>query len=176
MIRAGDFLLCRLSAATTHEGGIDTTAIVGRPPEMRAFEPGDELFEVLVHHTARIEAYVTVDCGSFRHTRVGARSWLMKHVHVGHDVTIGEDCELAPGVVVCGEVELGDRVRVGANAVIRPRIHVGEGARIGCGAVVVKDVPAHTVVVGNPARELQRWPAPMFADRGDARRITVERA
>jgi putative colanic acid biosynthesis acetyltransferase WcaB len=49
---------------------------------------------------------------------------------------------------------LGDRVDVGANAVILGPIRVGDGAVIGAGSVVVKDVPAGAVVVGNPAREV----------------------
>ncbi len=41
---------------------------------------------------------------------------------------------------------------IGSNATILPGITIGIGARIGAGAVVTKDVPAHSVVVGNPAR------------------------
>ena len=42
--------------------------------------------------------------------------------------------------------------RIGANATILPGVEVGEGALVGGGAVVVDDVPAGVVVVGNPAR------------------------
>lgn len=41
---------------------------------------------------------------------------------------------------------------IGANATILPGITVGENAMVGAGAVVTKDVPANTVVVGNPAK------------------------
>lgn len=41
---------------------------------------------------------------------------------------------------------------IGANATLLPGITVGEGAMVGAGAVVVADVPAHAVVVGNPGR------------------------
>lgn len=48
---------------------------------------------------------------------------------------------------------------IGANATLLPGITVGESAMVGAGAVVTKDVPAYSVVAGNPARvirELQR--------------------
>jgi len=46
----------------------------------------------------------------------------------------------------------GDRVNIGANAVIIGPITIGDDALIGAGAVVVKDVPANCVAIGNPAR------------------------
>jgi acetyltransferase-like isoleucine patch superfamily enzyme len=41
---------------------------------------------------------------------------------------------------------------IGAAAVILPGITIGAGAMVGAGAVVTRDVPAHALVVGNPAR------------------------
>ena len=137
---------------------IHKTALIGEPPEHRdhwGFTGGSWLLE----DGCDIGAYVTVDAGVFRPTTIGARTKLLKHVHVGHDAVIGADCELAPGVVIGGECEIGDGVRIGVNACMRPRVKVGDGARIGAGAVVVKDVPSGEVWAGNPARCLH---APIF--------------
>lgn len=41
---------------------------------------------------------------------------------------------------------------IGANATILAGVTIGEKAMVGAGSVVVKDVPAYAVVVGNPAR------------------------
>jgi len=41
---------------------------------------------------------------------------------------------------------------IGANATILPGIVIGQYAMIGAGAVVTKNVPPHSIVVGNPAR------------------------
>lgn len=41
---------------------------------------------------------------------------------------------------------------IGANATILPGLTIGIGAMVGAGAVVTGSVPAHAVVVGNPAR------------------------
>lgn len=46
----------------------------------------------------------------------------------------------------------GDRVDIGANAIIIGPISIGDDVTIGAGAVVLKDVPANSVVVGNPGR------------------------
>jgi acetyltransferase-like isoleucine patch superfamily enzyme len=44
---------------------------------------------------------------------------------------------------------------IGGGAVILPGLTIGEGAMVGAGSVVTKSVPAHSVVVGNPARLLR---------------------
>jgi UDP-2-acetamido-3-amino-2,3-dideoxy-glucuronate N-acetyltransferase len=45
-----------------------------------------------------------------------------------------------------------DDASIGANATILPGLRIGYGAMIGAGAVVVNDVPARSIVVGNPGR------------------------
>lgn len=54
------------------------------------------------------------------------------HVHIGHDVWIGH------------------------GAIVLPGRNVGTGAVIAAGAIVTKDVPAYTIVGGNPARIIRR--------------------
>jgi acyl-[acyl carrier protein]--UDP-N-acetylglucosamine O-acyltransferase len=141
-------------ATNTCGGGIDQTAVIGHAPESRRWFKGDTAYQPVIMPTARIEAFVTVDAGTNEVTRIGERTWLMKHVHVGHDVQIGDDCELSPGVIVGGHARIGNGVLIGIGALIRPRVTIGDGARIGMGAVVVKDVPAGVTVAGNPAKPL----------------------
>ncbi|RMF77382.1 MAG: N-acetyltransferase [Chloroflexi bacterium] len=43
---------------------------------------------------------------------------------------------------------------IGANSTIVCGVTIGRWAMIGAGSVVTKDVPAYTLVVGNPARQL----------------------
>jgi len=44
---------------------------------------------------------------------------------------------------------------IGANSTILPGITIGENAMIGAGSVVLNDVPANTVWVGNPAKQIK---------------------
>ena len=78
------------------------------------------------------------------------------YASVAHDCVVGDFVTLGPRATVNGSVRIGDGVEIGAGALIREGLTIGEGAVIGMGAVVVKDVPAGTVVVGNPAREIAR--------------------
>lgn len=49
-------------------------------------------------------------------------------------------------------IVVGDNVWIGANATILPGVTIGENAIVAAGAVVTKNVPANTIVGGNPAR------------------------
>ena len=44
------------------------------------------------------------------------------------------------------------RAGIGANATIMCGVTIGENSMIGAGSVVTKDVPANSIVVGNPAK------------------------
>ena len=49
-------------------------------------------------------------------------------------------------------IVIEDKVWIGINSTILPGVKIGYGAIIGAGSVVTKDVPAMTIVAGNPAR------------------------
>lgn len=55
-----------------------------------------------------------------------------------------------------GDTVIGNDVWIGQNAVILPGVHIGDGAIIGANAVVGSDVPAYTIVAGNPARTIRK--------------------
>jgi serine O-acetyltransferase len=85
-------------------------------------------------------------------------------VVIGETAEIGEDVTLYHGVTLGGtslekgkrHPTLGDRVVVGAGAKILGNITIGADTRIGANAVVVKSVPANSVVVGVPGQNIAR--------------------
>ncbi len=62
-------------------------------------------------------------------------------------------------------VRIGDKAWIGFNSIILKGVTIGEGAVVGAGSVVTADVPAWTVVGGNPARVIKQVPQ----QEGDAR-------
>ncbi len=60
--------------------------------------------------------------------------------------------------VACKPVHIGDKVWIGFNSIILKGVTIGEGAIVGAGSVVTRDVPAWTIVAGNPAKTIREIP------------------
>ena len=59
-------------------------------------------------------------------------------------------------IVSKGPVVIGDYVWIGDKATILPNVTIGKGAVVAANAVVTKDVPAYSVVAGNPAKIIKQ--------------------
>lgn len=75
---------------------------------------------------------------------------------VDHECILGDGIHIGPGAHLAGNIMVGDYATIYTGAVVLPRVEIGKGAIVGAGAVVVKDVPAYTIVVGNPAKVLRK--------------------
>lgn len=74
----------------------------------------------------------------------------------GHDVKIGDCCVVNPGSNISGGVSIDDMCLLGTGCKILGGKHIAAGATVGAGAVVTKDVAPGHVVVGVPARPIDK--------------------
>ena len=71
---------------------------------------------------------------------------------VGHDVQIGDYCEISTGASVLGGTHIEEGVHVAANSVTAPGVRIGAWSKISAGSAVMKDVPPCSLVVGVPGK------------------------
>ena len=62
-------------------------------------------------------------------------------------------------------IVLKDNVWIGDSALITKGVTIGENSIVGAYSVVTKDVPANTIVVGNPARVVKEMPTENLTSR-----------
>lgn len=126
---------------------------------------------------AHVRAPLYVDYGC--HLSIGAGTFVNFNLTALDvcEITIGDNCQLGPNVQLLTPIHplaatprreqweagkpivLEDNVWLGGGVIVCPGVRIGENSVIGAGAVVVGDIPANVIAVGNPARVVRELPA-----------------
>lgn len=144
-----------------------------------SYQTNEELLSALGKITGQpIDASVTIsqpfysDFGG--HIRLGKRVFINKNVtfiDLG-GITIEEDVLIGPGasLLTVNHLAAANQRRglqlkpilvkkqawIGANATLLPGVTIGANAIVAASATVTKDVPANTIVAGNPAKIIKK--------------------
>ncbi len=146
------------------------TATVKLGKDVRIFQPDlVNLYGCTIGDETKVGAFVEIQKNAF----IGARCKISSHTFICEGVTVEDEVFVGHGVMFINDVYpratadgalqteadwqvVPTRVKrgasIGSGAVIMGGVTIGEGAMVGAGAVVTRDVPAHTVAKGVPAR------------------------
>lgn len=145
---------------------IDDDVVMGKGSVVCVSDDLVNLFGCVIGERTAIGPFCEIQRGAV----IGDECKISSHTVIGGSVTIGNRVYVGHGVQFCNDVYpttvdrpgfmkeaiVEDDVAIGSVAVILP-VHIGQGAIIGAGAVVVTDVPAFSIVVGNPARVIRQF-------------------
>ena len=131
------------------------------------------LYGCSVDENTKIGAFVEVQ----KNAAIGKNCKISSHTFICEGVTIEDDVFVGHSVVFINDsypratsdgmlqteadwsvepTRVKRGASIGSNCTILANVTIGERAIVGAGSVVTKDVPADTIVAGNPARILRR--------------------
>ena len=106
-----------------------------------------------------------------QHSRIGLSNTIIGPVKIGDNVNMAqnivisglnhgyEEISIAPRLQKCtiSQITIENDCWIGANVVITSGVTIGKHSVIAAGSIVTKDVPAYSIVAGNPAKIIKQY-------------------
>ena len=110
---------------------------------------------VVLKNDVYIGSNSTIGRGTINDTVIERYTKIGPQVNIGHNTTIGSNCEIAGRSTTCGSVVIGDRCFIGAGSTIKESVNIGNNCKVGIGSIVIYDMHNNTTVSGLNALELR---------------------
>lgn len=127
-------------------------ASIGDDPQDKKYS--NEPTGLVIGDRNTIREFCTISRGTAQdrgETTIGDDNWIMAYVHIAHDCVVGNKTILANNTTLAGHVHVGDWVICGGFSGAHQFCRIGAHAFLGMYAGVNRDVPAYTMVSGQPA-------------------------
>jgi UDP-N-acetylglucosamine acyltransferase len=126
-------------------------ASIGDDPQDKKY--ADEPTSLTIGDRNTIREYCTISRGTIQdagETILGDDNLIMAYCHIAHDCVIGNKTIMANNASLAGHVHLGDWVICAGFSGAHQFCRIGAHAFLGMYAGVSRDVPAYTMVAGQP--------------------------
>lgn len=124
---------------------------VGDDPQDKKYQ--DEPTRLEIGDGNTIREFCTISRGTIQDeslTSIGDDNWIMAYVHVAHDCRVGSHCIFANNATLAGHVHVGDYAIFAGFTGAHQFCRIGAHAFLGMYAGTSRDVPAYTMIGGQP--------------------------
>jgi len=124
---------------------------IGDDPQDKKYKGEPTRLEIGDDNTIR--EFCTISRGTLQGnsvTRIGNDNWIMAYAHIAHDCVIGSHCIFANNATLAGHVRVDDWVIFGGFTGAHQFCRIGAHAFLGMYAAITQDVPAYTMIGGQP--------------------------
>ena len=131
-----------------------------RDSQTGRYEQFPQVGRLVIEDDVEIGANSTIDRGALDETRIGRGTKIDNLVHVGHNVTIGQDVVIAAQTGLSGSATVEDNVIIGGQVGIADHVRIEAGAILGAqsGIPTKKVIRGKGVVFwGTPARPIREY-------------------
>ncbi len=142
------------SFVTEEKSGVEEIReTLGQRGEIRAqsWHRIHSLGTVVIGDDVEVGANSCIDRGTVRATSIGRGTKIDNLVHIGHNVSVGEDCLLCGQVGIAGSVRVGNRVVLAGQVGVVDNIFIGDDVIAGGATKIMTNAPAGRVLLGYPA-------------------------
>ena len=125
---------------------------IGDDPQDKKYAGERTRLEIGDRNTIR--EYCSISRGTIQDegiTRIGNDNWIMAYVHIAHDCQVGHHTIFANNATLGGHVHVGDWVILGGFSGVHQFCRLGAHSFLGMYSACSRDVPAYTMVSGQPA-------------------------
>jgi len=125
---------------------------IGDDPQDKKYAGEETRLEIGDRNTIR--EYCTINRGTAQDegiTSLGNDNWILAYAHIAHDCRVGSYTIFSNNATLAGHVHVGDWVIFAGFSGAHQFCHVGAHSFLGMFAGTSRDVPAYTMVAGQPA-------------------------
>lgn len=125
---------------------------IGEDPQDKKFQGEETRLEIGDRNTIR--EFCTINRGTAQDegiTSIGDDNWILAYVHIAHDCRVGNSTVFSNNATLAGHVVVGDWVIFAGFSGAHQFCRVGAHSFLGMYAGASRDVPAYTMVAGQPA-------------------------
>jgi UDP-N-acetylglucosamine acyltransferase len=125
---------------------------IGDDPQDKKYSGEETRLKIGDRNTIR--EYCSINRGTAQDegvTSLGDDNWILAYVHIAHDCRVGSHTIFSNNATLAGHVHVGDWVIFAGFSGAHQFCHVGAHSFLGMFAGTSRDVPAYTLVAGQPA-------------------------